>query len=73
MIHYAQLEHSPRLQRLNAYLLEQNGRWRTTRDIIVGANICAVNTAVDELRCNGVAVDCRCAGRGRYEYRLGAA
>ena len=42
---------------------------QTTRDIVYGANVMAVNTAVAELRHNGVDVACRCKGRGVYEYR----
>ena len=66
-IHYAKLDNSPRLQRL--YALLQRGP-ATTREIVTGADICAVNTAVDELRENGISVICESIGKGRYQYRL---
>lgn len=55
MMHYAIIDNSPRLQRLAEYLAD--GEWHSTRDIIHGANICAVNSAVSELRHNGYTVD----------------
>lgn len=69
-IHYAKLENSPRLQRLRDYLAD--GEWRTTLDIIVNAAVCAVNSAVCELRMNGYTIECRAVkgGGGIYEYRL---
>ena len=66
-IHAARLETSERLQRVARYL--SDGQWHSTRDIVYGANVIAVNTAVAELRHNGVGVECRCKGRGVYEYR----
>lgn len=65
-MHYARLENSPRLQRALA-VLERGGRF-TTRQLQTEAQLCAVNTAVDELRANGIDVRCECVGRGRYEY-----
>ena len=55
--HYAKLENSPRLQRLLMFL--SGGREATTMDIVKGANITAVNSAIHELRRNGVGVRCR--------------
>jgi len=66
-IHAARLSESPRLQRLAEVLAD--GEWRSTRDLFMQADICAVNSAVAELRANGIGVECRCVGRGRYEYR----
>lgn len=66
-IHAAQLENSPRLQRLTAYL--SDGRWHGTRDIVENGYIMAVNSAVTELRVNGIQIETRCVGKGRYEYR----
>jgi hypothetical protein len=63
-IHYARIENSPRLQRLDRFL--QDGNWHSTREVMRGADVCAVNTAVDELRENGR--DVRCERRGRYWY-----
>lgn len=67
-VHYARLAESPRLQRLFALL--GDGQWHGTRDIVHNAEVMAVNTAVTELRRNGYRIQCRCVGRGRYEYRL---
>lgn len=67
-IHAAKLENSPRLQRVRALL--GDGAWYGTRDIVQRADVCAVNSAIVELRANGLAITTRCVGRGRYEYRL---
>lgn len=77
-IHAAKLESSPRLQRVLNALYFAGGfiggeGWLSTRDIISIANVCAVNSAIAELRANGIAVESRCVGRGRYEYRLAEA
>ena len=60
-IHYARYAKSERLQRLLAYLLD--GQVRTTLDIIRGAGVCAVNSAVCELRRNGFS--CYCVSRSK--------
>lgn len=72
-IHYARLEHSPRLQRVLALL--RDGQPHSTMDIIARARVVAVNSAITELRRNGIPIDCRSAGRGQddsaiYEYKL---
>ena len=59
-MHYAKLDNSPRLQRVAALLAD--GQWRTTMEIIVGANVCAVNSAIAELRANGLAVESKREG-----------
>lgn len=73
-IHAASLK-SERLQRLKD-LLKMGGEY-TTRDIIQKAGICAVNTAVSELRANlapyGIVINCRCISHGVYGYSLGVA
>lgn len=70
-IHAAKLEHSPSPQRLNAFL--NDGQWHSTREIVHGAEIMAVNSAASELRANGVNIECRAAEtmhrKGVYEYR----
>ncbi len=66
-IHAARLSESPRLQRLAKVLA--GGGWHSTRGLMLLAELCAVNSAVAELRANGIGVECRCVGRGRYEYR----
>ncbi len=67
-IRYAKFENSDRLKRV--YRLLSDGRWHGTRDIMMRADVCAVNSAAAELRANGFDVATRCVGRGRYEYRL---
>lgn len=73
-IHYADIKNSPRLQRLLQCLEAQpkeTGGWITTRSIIQQADICAVNSAVTELRCNGYTVDARKSKvENAWEYRL---
>jgi len=66
-IHAARLSNSPRLLRVAAHLAD--GEWHGTRDVLVGANVCAVNSAITELRANGLTIETRCVGRGLYEYR----
>lgn len=72
-IKYAKLATSKRLQRLLKFL--SDCKPHTTREIFVGANICAVNTAITELRRNGFNVLCRFKeavqdGSRIYEYQL---
>ena len=69
-IHYAKLENSPRLQRL--YSLLKGGMEFTTLEIIRQANICAVNSAISELRRNGYDIGCKVVGRGIYAYKMEA-
>jgi hypothetical protein len=73
-IHFARLSHSPRLQRLLAYLQAYPGG-RTTRQIITGARVMAVNSAADELRAQGFDIPCTfervtADGSKIYRYRL---
>ena len=60
---------APRLRRVLDLL--SDGRWYSTRDIIGLAGICAVNSAVAELRAKGCHIDCRhVTGGRRWVYRL---
>ena len=59
-MHAALLENSPRLQRTHAVLMD--GLEHTTMNISIKAKICAVNSAVAELRDNGF--DIKCQRRG---------
>ena len=71
-IHFASLSQSPRLQALLGHLRACGKAGSTTRDIIRATGICAVNSAVDELRCNGFRVPCWFQGvnsRGNHIYR----
>jgi len=72
-MHFARLSRSPRLQRLHAFL--SDALEHSTRDIVSGANICAVNAAIAELRANGAEIECRQAvdpatGSRIFLYRL---
>lgn len=69
----ARIEKSERLQRLLKYLRAAGFIGATTREIIMGANVVAVNTAVHELRTNGYDVTCkaeRANNRTHYRYIL---
>ena len=71
MMHAARLDRSARLQRVLAVL--EDGREHTTRDLVVAARVCAVNSCIAELRANGHAIACRQApgDEGRvWLYRL---
>ena len=57
---YAKLETSPRLQRVAALLA--GGQWHTTMGIVHGAQVMAVNSAIAELRANGLAIECKREG-----------
>lgn len=73
-IHYADIKNSPRLQRLLQCLESQpkeSGGWVTTMKIIEQAKICAVNSAISELRRNGYEVEARKSKvENAWEYRL---
>lgn len=70
-MHAAALD-SPRLQRVLAVL--RDGEEHSTRDLVVAARVCAVNSIVAELRARGVDVTCRVApgadGGRVWLYRL---
>ncbi len=68
MRHAAKIETSERLQRVLQVL--QDGQWHSTLDIMKKTYLCAVGSAISELRANGIAVECRCVGQGKYEYRM---
>ena len=74
-MHAAKLSGSPRLRRVLAVLLD--GKEHSTRDLVVAAEVCAVNSIVAELRANGIAIHCRLAtdsdGGRLWLYSLGAA
>ncbi len=62
-IHYADINKSPRLQRVLFALVEAGDDGLTTREIIERANVCAVNSAICELNRNGYKVTCKNEGR----------
>lgn len=55
---------SERLQRVHNLL--SDGKPRTTLEIVVGAQVCAVNSCVAELRANGL--DIACWRKGKHFY-----
>lgn len=65
--HYRNIETNEDLQR--AHKLLSDGKWHSTRAVIRGAHVCAVNTVVDELRKNGFDIQHRQVST-RHEYRL---
>jgi len=75
-LHFAKIENSPRLQRTLATLEGVNGGgsdgWYTTRDIIMLAHVCAVNSCISEVRANGYDIWCKPVPgeRGQYRYKL---
>jgi len=58
MIHYGSVESSRRLQRVVTYLTHRGHRGATTREIMQQAGVVAVNTAVAEIRANGIGISC---------------
>ena len=68
VIHYARIESSDRLRRVLAVL--SDGHPHSTLEIIQVAEVCAVNSAIAELRMNGFRIECRQIGRERFEYTL---
>lgn len=65
-MNYAKLDKSERLQRADAFL--SDGQWHSTRDIVRGADVCAVNAVIPELELNGIVIE-RKRENGNYYYR----
>ncbi len=59
-MNFARLEKSDRLKRVKELL--QDGRKHSTRNIVRFAYVCAVNSAVSELRANGLDISCNRKG-----------
>lgn len=71
-MHNAKLDKSERLQRV-LKALRASGGGLSTRDIMVEADVCAVNSCIAELRENGFEIECRQQvqdGRRLFFYRL---
>ena len=67
----ADLMTSPRLQRV--YRALRDGREHSTRDLVWQADVCAVNSIIEELRANGCKIECRqqATDKGRiWLYRM---
>lgn len=59
-MNYARLEQSPRLQTIYAAL--KTGP-KTTRDLIIETGYCAINSAIAEMRAQGINITCKMVGR----------
>jgi hypothetical protein len=66
-MHAASIDKSDRLARVYK-LLSQGGEF-STLDIVTGAQVCAVNSIIAELRQNGFDIDCHRRG-DKWFYRL---
>ena len=72
MANAAKLSSSSRLKRALKALREADGEI-STRELLRQADICAVNSVIDELRQNGAEITCRQAhedGERRFYYTL---
>ena len=67
-MHAANVSTSPRLQRVLGFL--SDGGEHSTLEIITGAQVCAVNSCVAELRDNGYDITCRQADGGSRGERV---
>ena len=69
-MHAANIDDSPRLQKVRDFLRRQGGA--TTREISRACDVYAVNSIVAELRANGFTVNCTPVKgqRGVYRYEL---
>jgi len=67
-IHFGKIDKSPRLQRVLGVL--RDGLPHTTRDIMVRADVCAVNSCTAELRAQGLDIQCVKKAADRFEYTL---
>ena len=65
-LHYAKYANSDRLKRLINFL--SDACWHSTRECVMGAEVMAVNSAMDELRENGFSIEHRQVGK-IHEYR----
>ena len=57
MMHAAKLDSSPRLRRVHELL--KSGKEYSTKEIMLLADVCAVNSCIAELRANGKSISCR--------------
>jgi hypothetical protein len=68
MRHAAKLSTSERLQKVLAVL--EDRAWHSTLEIMNRTYLCAVGSAISELRNNGLMIECECVSKGRFQYRL---
>lgn len=64
MIHAAKVDKSARLQRVDRFL--SDGLWHSTREIVEGAFVMAVNSCISELRANGRKIEGKWQGKIFY-------
>jgi hypothetical protein len=69
-MHAAIIDESPRLNKVLEFLRFHGPS--TTMEIMLGCQVCAVNSIIAELRANGYTVLCQAikGKRGVYSYRL---
>ena len=58
MMHRANLKHSKRLQSILLFLRKRGKEGATTHDIAHWTGVCAVSTAISEIRNGGIPVHC---------------
>ena len=63
----ARKKDSPKLKRLAGIL--STGNWQSTYALQVQSGLCAVSTAISELRTHGYDIDCRRKGQ-KWEYKM---
>ena len=68
-MHAAKLERSKRLQSVLKALWYSEVPL-TTRDLIRRTGQCAISSCIQELRENGIRIECKCIRRGVFEYTL---
>lgn len=59
-----------RLYRMLMYLKDVGDRGATTRDIIINADVCAVNSIAAELKTQGYRIECKRESKSVFRYKL---
>ena len=67
-MHAGKLESSKRLQLVYGILADHQPH--STWELAQATQSCAISTDVSALRHNGVTINCKQVGRGRYEYTI---
>lgn len=61
---------TPRLDRVLQFLRRRGATGATTREIVVEAQVCAVNSIVAEIKTLGYQIKCKKEAVSRFRYRL---
>ena len=61
---------TPRLDRVLRFLRGRGDLGATTREIIVEAQVCAVNSIAAELKTLGYQINCKRETKSRFRYKL---